>query len=595
MTVRVVLAAVCLALALPARAQLSGNVSATTVLPGEVFSLTITAEGQEIGEPVLPQAAGFTFMNAHSPSISTGSRIQIINGQVSSGKSKSWTYQVRIDEEGNYTLPGISVEVDGKVYTTEPLAMTVSQNAPQRPQRRQGRSIFEFMDPFGARARPSVPPVDESIRVEDMVFFELRPEKLELYVGEPFTLTMAWGQIAVQGIWANAEIPEVPSLQGFYIDGDQSPLGEKSEERGKHTYNTNGKRLTLCPTEAGTFTIPSMEIPVRVRRNTPQGIDERVIVEKTAPITLVVKPLPAAPPDFSGVVGEIRVQVAVASRKVMQGTPVELSITVSGRGNPLSVASPEVPELEPWGHLSPAMADAEAAKRAAALKVFRYTLTPLEPGQHEIPALKMIYFSPEMGEFVPAESAPIPLEVIPAVQTAPPPPVAARAQAELRPIARGDDSIAQRHATWPANTLALALPPLGYAACLAYVRRRRRLIEDPEYARDYYARSKSQKRLAGVPGAADPTEALFHALAGFVADKLHVEEAGMTSVDAHEAIIRRGIAVEVADNVAKILRACERARYAGAQLSGAEINALLDAARQAMDRVEDALREGGQP
>ena len=84
----------------------------------------------------------------------------------------------------------------------------------------------------------------------------------------------------------------------------------------------------------------------------------------------------------------------------------------------------------------------------------------------------------------------------------------------------------------------------------------------------------------------------FFALVGFVADTLSVPEAGMTSVDARRAIAERGMPNALAESVEKILRACERARYAGAALPEAELCALIDAAVHVMDQIDAARAEG---
>ena len=136
-----------------------------------------------------------------------------------------------------------------------------------------------------------------------------------------------------------------------------------------------------------------------------------------------------------------------------------------------------------------------------------------------------------------------------------------------------------------------SLPPLAYAACLMLLRHRRRLEEDTGYARTRRARSRGMKRLRRVAKSDDPAEELYRALAGFLGDKLNVEDAGMTSQDASAALREYRFSDGVHDPYVKILRECERHRYAGGTLSPQEIQALTEAGAKAMDDFEAELAE----
>nr|AUN36974.1 BatD [uncultured bacterium] len=578
-------------------AQLTGNISTTSVTPGEVFTLTITGEGSKISEPVLPDAPDFVFMNAKNPRVSTGSTVSITNGQVRQSQSRSWTYQLRADKEGSFTLPSIHVTIDGKDYHTEPLKITVSKNAvPQRTQRR--RTPFDdFFDPFGSR--PAAPPVDETISFEDTALFELTVDKTEVYQGAPLSVTLTYGKLAVDGVQIRADPPQLVHPPNFFLGADE-PANNVLQTRNGHQYATAPRKQVWFPTQAGTFTIPPVEWVVGIRRNTVGGVDNSTIVKKTEPVTITVKPLPPAPPEFSGAVGNIQLSSTLSSTDLLQGTPVELVVRVTGQGNPSAVSAPELPQLD-WAHVSQPTVDQDPAVTGGALKVFTFTLTPLKEGPQQIPELSLTYFTPETAKYQATIAPALAVNVRKAVETPmvvvggsqPQNTTTGRTLTEIFPIVRSSGPLEHHDSGWPINVAVLVVPPTIYTGLFLFMRRRRRLSEDTEFARDYFARSKSQKRLAGVRRAKDPSAELFRAMSGFVADKLHIEEGGLTSADARKAIAQRGLGAELAENVEKILRACERARYAGAALSPAELKALLDAARQAMDQLEVALKNGG--
>ena len=575
-----------------AHAQLSGTVNVREVRPNEAFTLTITGTGQTVGRPVLPETSDFTFLNPTNPSVGHQTSMSLVQGQLTSSSSVSYTYQVKVNREGTFTLPGIRLTVDGKEYATEPLDITCSQNVVRRPARRQPRSILDMLN-------PPMPIAPETVKTEDIPYFDVSTDKAELYVGEPLTVTLKFGELDEGGVQAQFhQIPQLKTLQGFYTGDAGTQLGQTREKIGGRVYRVAGEKQTWYPTVAGDFTLPPLEVTLNVLRGTRNGTDERVVTRKSLPIAIRVKPLPPAPPAFSGAIGELSVATSVAAHELLQGSGVELLVTVTGQGNPATVSAPTLPEL-PWAHLS-APDEAGDPLPLGTIKLFRYTLTPLEVGNFEFPAVSINYFSPTRGEYTVTTANAIKLIVKKAMQGAPVvvtgannPALAGRGLATIHPILRTGANLGPSGGGWALNSAFAVLPPALYAAGFLYARWRRRLAEDSSFAREYFARSKSQKRLAGVLTANDPADALYHALAGFVADKLGVEEAGMTSADARQALARRGLPAELATGVEKILRACERARYAGAQPSEAELRALLDAAVQAMDKLEDALKPGG--
>ncbi len=582
----------------PAHAQLSATVSADTVAPGDVFTLIITAGGNNSSTPELPQSDDFVFMNANNPS--TSMSVQFGTQQNRVVQTRSWTYQIHVDKEGVFTLPPINVTIDGKKFSTEPLKVTVSKDAPRPRAQPRRRSRFGF-DPFeNLQPQTRMPVVDEKIATEDLGVMELKADKQELYVGEPVTVTLVWGHLNSQGVSVDARIPPPQTPQGFFAAPDTTDRKHFFEKRNGNDYDLYSKEYTWFPTTPGDIVIPAIEVDFTIDRHTQRAMDRRVITKRTTPINLKVKALPPAPGDFSGAVGEFKISSSLPATDLLQGAQTQLVVKIMGSGNPASLSAPALPSLD-WAHVSTPVADQAAAAAQGATKIFVYTLTPLQTGAHEIPELKFSYFSPASAGFQPAVAPAIKVNVRGVTPTA----VAGNAAATkvvpgiqapdgLAPIVRDAGTLGQAHSGLSTNLMVAVMPPLAYAGLFLLARHRRRLRDDKDFARDYFARSKSQKRLAGVRGAKDPTDALFRAVAGFVADKLHHEEAGLTSADARRAVAERGLPSELAAGIEKILRACERARYANVQLSPAEMSALLDAARTAMDELESELKKGSE-
>jgi hypothetical protein len=142
------------------------------------------------------------------------------------------------------------------------------------------------------------------------------------------------------------------------------------------------------------------------------------------------------------------------------------------------------------------------------------------------------------------------------------------------------------------NTAVGVVPPVACCAFLLYLRRQRKLQDDPAYARTRFARAKSKQRLQHMHAAKEPVEELYRAVAGYVGDKFNIEASGMTSADVRTLLRERGIDEALADGITRILRNCERERYAAAKLAAPEVQALLEAAELALEELDHAITEG---
>ena len=163
---------------------------------------------------------------------------------------------------------------------------------------------------------------------------------------------------------------------------------------------------------------------------------------------------------------------------------------------------------------------------------------------------------------------------------------------DLATILTGAGPLYSHRSGMAANAVAFALPPLAFGIFFIFLRRLRRFSEDSAYARGYFALSRARKRLLEAATEPEPAEALGKALTGFLADKLDCNEAGLTSQDVRSLLEERCMAADLIEAVVKVLRACERAQYAGTRLSAEECNALTRAAEAAMDRLDAGLRGG---
>ena len=92
-----------------------GNVTFTASAPdvvvsGDQFRLTYTVNTHKVRDFRAPNIKGFDVLMG--PSRSQQSSTQIINGNVTSTSSITFTYILMADKEGTYTIPGATIVAD---------------------------------------------------------------------------------------------------------------------------------------------------------------------------------------------------------------------------------------------------------------------------------------------------------------------------------------------------------------------------------------------------------------------------------------------------------------------------------------------------
>jgi BatD DUF11 like domain len=570
----------------------------TTVAVGEPFRVSIEASGTRIGTILTPQVPGLLM-----ESRSTQEQMQIINFEMT--RSRTISYDVTATQPGAIDIPAVKVEIDGRTVSSQPLTITVEKGRQPAIQPRQADQ------PRPAGGDPHQPPrIPKSTGPvwEDLVTISTSIDKTEVYQGEPIVLTFNLWELQPASVVIGRQSGSVGvDTTGFYaIPEMPQEVRPVVQTFAGNEYTTREWRQVLHPTRPGDLQIGAWTMDVVVRVPTRGFFGEQHRLHLTAdPIAVKVKPLPERPENFSGAVGRLTVTGELSETKVIQGTPANLAIRIAGEGNPDAVGSPAAPDLE-----DAYVAPPEVESRPPVLtetggvafdRTVTFAITPVKPGQLTIPAITYCYFDPAKAKYETASVGPFRLEVLES------PEQEARFVSDdglerqkervdvlgldVLPIIT-DPGTLRREQSSPALVVVLVAAPA--LACLAFsfvMRRRQRFEQDMGYARAYHARSKARKRLETVSEAARPVDELYHALTGFIADKLDIPEAGLTSADVARHFADHGLGEDKAENLARILRSCERAQYGAARLSPSEIGALVQGAALCMDELEDALRK----
>jgi hypothetical protein len=592
-----VLALVALAAPL-ALAEAPGKVEAwvehTTVPVDARFLLTVRATGTTVEEPILPKVEG---LEIRETPVQNFESLQLSMGRMSVTRERG--YIVHATRTGKITVPGIGVSVNGSVLYSQPIVLTVTEESPVSLPAPPGQPASTQLP------SPQGPAMPDRLSWQDVLFTTSEVENKEVYEGEPVRLTLSVWSLEHDRI-ETGTMPgrdlQYPSTEGFYVLMRDARVTQMT--RNDLAYRVTQYPLVLYPTRTGTLMIGSWHWEGRARALTRFGFQTRDCSLDTPPIPILVKALPPRPPEFSGAVGKFTVSAHVTREEILQGIPIQLVVRVTGQGNPDAIGDPIVPRIEECFISDPEKATQPVSGPLEVMveKSYTYSITPMKAGDLTIPEVQLCYFDPEEAVYKTGRAGPFVIHVLPSVESQPrvvvsqedvggPAKVDVLAE-DVLPVITSPGRLRPTHdAPWVTPAILFA-PVAAYGGLAGLMGRRRRLDSDTRLARAHYARSKGRKRLYRALQAKDPAQEVYRAVAGFIADKFDLAEAGMTSDDAARLFERRQMEDEWVQNLLKILRACEHARYAGGQLAPDELRALAEAAAVGMDRIEDALRKG---
>ena len=550
-------AAALVAVALAALALLGAGVAAAASIAAEIdrneatlddrLVLTVTVTGSASAVPELPQLSAFEVVPAGQ-----SKQWSFVNGRASS--SISYRYVLLPRETGEFVIPAASVEIDGERLTSRPFSVRI---------RAAGAASGQQSDLFLTTQLSTATP----------------------YVGQQVLFT--WRLYRRVQI-ADARLDPF-EFNGFLVE-DLGEVREFETQVNGRTFLVSEIRKALFPQEQGELVIPatrlSCQVPQRHRRRSGALLEDmfgRVTepkVLRSDPLRVEVRPLPAAPPGFSGLVGRFELEAEVSQQEVRAGESVTLTLEVSGTGNVQMIPEPPMPELaavkvyddKPGSNIK------RQASGLSGSRTFRKALVPQAAGTLTLPAVRLVYFEPDADEYRTTATPEIALQVLPPegheelrlTETLAPSTgkVAVRILADdILPVYAGIDGLGGPAGPGGALLAAmLLLPLLAYLAAWAAARRWHLQRQDAGLARRRRALATARRRLKQIAGAGDgsTTEALSRCVREFVGDKLGLEGAALTAADARSHLADAGVAPDRVDEVGALLDHLEAARYGAA-------------------------------
>ncbi|WP_109832400.1 BatD family protein [Reichenbachiella versicolor] len=370
----------------------------------QAFTITLTAHNTRMSRySGFPDIEGFVKRGT-----SSSSSTNFINGQRSSSVSITQNYAPT--KEGQFKLPPFKIQVDDKVVSSNGTVITVGP-AVKRQQQRQRYDPFAdpFDDFFGRSNQPQ-----EFIEVEADAFLALTSDKPSVYVGEGFTMTLAFyvsekNQAELSFYELNAQLGEIIKKikpancweENFEIENIQ---GEPVTINGEAFKQYRVFQSAFYPLNTDPIILPKVDmkmIKYKVAKNRTffgRNRKEEIVTFSSKEKKVTVKDLPDHPLKESVSVGNYRLDEKISKSQLETGNSFTYSFAVVGEGNISAIKDLEVVSDDNFDLYPPNIRQdiSRSNGHVRGGKSFSFYGVPNEPGEFDMSEyFQWVYFNPK--------------------------------------------------------------------------------------------------------------------------------------------------------------------------------------------------------
>ncbi len=329
-------------------ADVQSSVSTRETYVNLPFTLQIQINATNHDKPIIPEVDGLIIVPKGPPSRSF--RTTIINGRTTQRNTLTYLYSVTATREGEFTIPALTVVVNGEKALTSEVRIIATQS-----------------------------------ETDDLMFVEIAGKDDQIYVGEALQLTLKIWIRAYRDRKFNVTLSEANMWSLFSRQTKWGNFAETLRELAKNRQRPGGKLTLREDTEGQEREYLLYEIDATVYPDRPGKIDgddvciimnypeelgrsrspfsvlgddffggaggfgdnmfsgfgSQVTVTKVRPIIaktevepITVKPIPeqGRPVNYRGAVGEYRIISEATPTTVKVGDPIRLNIAIAGKG-----------------------------------------------------------------------------------------------------------------------------------------------------------------------------------------------------------------------------------------------------------------------
>lgn len=574
------------------------------VVSGDQFRLTFSINSQKIKDFRAPNIKGLEVLMG--PSRSTQSSTQIINGNVTSTKSTTFTYILMAEKEGTYSIPGATIVADGNNYTSNSVSVKVLP-----PDQSTGTA--------SNNGRTSRNQANNGKISEKELFITATASKTSVYEQEAILLTYKiYTQVNLTQLHG-----DMPDLKGFHtqeVELSSQKQWSLEHYNGRNYNTTVYSQYVLFPQQSGKLEIPSITfegtVSQLVASDDPfdaffNGGSNYVNIKKNivAPkLTIDVKQLPAGKPaNFSGGVGEFTISSSINTQELKTNDAVTIKLVISGTGNMKLINTPEVGFPQDFEIYDPKVDNNFNLTREglSGSKVIEYLAIPRHAGNYTIPAVEFVYFDLKSKTYKTLKTDPYTLNVAKGEGNASQVVSNFTSKEDLKVLGKdiryiktGDTNLSPKGNYFFGSTAYYMWYLIPLALFIAFmIVYRKQAIENANVAkvRTKKANKVATKRMknAGKLLAEKNTSAFYDevlkALWGYISDKMNMPVSQLSKDNIEEELIRHNVSEELIKDFIGTLNECEFARYAPGNQNEA-MDKVYSSAIDVISKMENSIK-----
>lgn len=366
------------------------RVSSQRVYKGQVFICKVIVKGAKAdAEPQFPKSKDWTWDYEGSQDGSTFFRSEV-NGRVTERVTKKFIYQYTCYAKrvGSITMPAASLKIKGRAMSTNVVPMVV-QEPTETPN-------------FKLR---------------------LRATKPRVYLGEPFRVITTF-YVNKQFRDYDFQLPSADSYDSFRpqqesmtreqmrqrkvivkeIDGEKVQMQVGQNKLEGQEYTTLSFERIVVPKAAGRLSYGPTYLKVVTA-------DNQFLLIPSNTLSVTVRELPKSPPGFTGMVGRCQLQVTAKPSTVRVGDPITYQVAIKVAEEPVGrVPMPDLQKQALAKDFRVSKPDSEPKLEAGLVKQ-TWTLRAKRDSVEAIPAVSLVFFNAQSGQYETVTSQALPLTV----------------------------------------------------------------------------------------------------------------------------------------------------------------------------------------
>ena len=582
----------------------------SVVAVGEQFKLeyTLNKEGDNLKVPTLE---GFDLLMG--PSVGQSFYSSNINGKMTQNVTFSYTYILEGTKKGTFQIPGATVIIDGKEYTSNALKIEVVEG------RRNSNGNQ------AATNRPVQPDANATVN-DNNLFVKVEVSRRSLYMGESLMATI---KVYTKVDLVNLGRTKFPDFNGFLAEEVPTPqrIELVREAVDGQIYNVGTiRKVLLYPQHTGEITIEPFELECIVRQRLANGgrsfFDEFFgnykdvrAMRRSKPVTIQVKELPqlGKPAGFGGTVGNVTMATSLSADTVNANDAITYKVTFRGTGNLKLLKAPTINFPLDFEVYDPKESrDLNITENGTTGSVsFEYLIIPRYSGDYKIPAIRFSYFDSQSNTYKTIAGAEYNIHVRKGadkgqVETSAGNQVKSFKKEDVRKV--GEDirylkteglnlkAAGVRFFGTTLYWLALLIPFVLFVVGAVLNRRRIKANADIVRVKNKAANKMARKRLKVAASAMKNHNAeqfydeVLKALWGYMSYKLNIDRAELNRDNISEILQSKGVEEDRIKEFIAVLDTCEYARYAPGSNSDQEMGKVYTDSIDVITKLDKAIR-----